>query len=194
MWFCKNMYSINFLKKILVILGVLILAIFVSYYFVYREVRFRDETYQTLLRDLSFQDAKQEYLISTQRTMEGLLLDINHINDSVVSKEGDVEFIETLETIAKESGLTIEIDSLVLSNDPTLVPDSVDILKVKAKTKGSWANSYLFLSRLESLPFKLKIDSFGLSNTLAEVVLANKKVVKNSIWQSVFEISVLKYK
>lgn len=188
------MYSIQTLKKILVALGILILIIFTSYYFIYREVRFRDETYQTLLRDLSFQDAKQEYLISTQKTIDGLMLDINHINDSVVSKDGDVEFIETLEAIAKESGLSIEIDSLVLSNDPTLTPHSVDVLKIRAKTRGSWEGSYLFLSRLESLPLKLKIDSFGLSNILVDVVLSNKKVVKRSVWQSVFEISVLKYK
>lgn len=188
------MYSIKTLKRILIVLIVLILVIFASYYFVYREVRFRDETYQTLLRDLSFQDTKQQYLISTQKTIEGLVLDINHINDSVVSKEGEVEFIETLEAVAKESGLSIELDSLALNNDPNLVPQFVDVLKIKAKTRGSWEGNYLFLSRLEALPLKLKIDNLGLSNTLADVVLTNKKVVKSSVWQGVFEISVLKYK
>ncbi len=188
------MYSVQKLKKILIVLGILILAIFVSYYFIYKEVRFRDETYQTLLRDLSFQDSKQEYLISTQKIVDGLVLDINHVNDTIVPKEGEVEFIESLEIMAKESGLSIEIDSIVFSNDATIISESIDVLKIKAKTKGSWEDNYLFLSRLESLSLKLKIDSFGLSNTLADVVLTNKKVIKTSVWQGVFEISVLKYK
>lgn len=187
------MYNTQTLKKILLVIGILILIIFVSYYFIYKEIRFKDETYQTLLRDLSFQDAKEEYLISTEKTVDSLISDISRVNDAIVSKDGEVEFIETLESIAKESGLSIEIDSLVFSNDETIVSESVGVLKVKAKTKGSWVGSYIFLSRLESLPLKLKINSFGLSNSLSENVVG-KKIIRSSVWQSVFEISVLKYK
>ncbi len=187
------MSNIKSLKIILGILCVLVLAVFVSYYFVYREIRFRDETYQNLLKDLSLQDTKQDYLISTQKTVDGLVLDINQINNSIISKDGEVEFIESLEAMAKESGLSIEIDSLSLENNEKLSPDSIDILSVKARTRGSWAANYLFLSRLESFPFKVKINKFGLSNSVAEVV-SGKRIVKTSVWQSVFEIDVLKYK
>lgn len=157
----------------------------------YRQIKYRDQSYQVYSKDLLFQNDRQDYLFSAQKIIENLSLDIEHINNSIVSRDGEVEFIENLEGVAKESGLSIEINSILLETNPKLASSSVSILRVRAKTKGSWSDSYLFLSRLESLPYKVKINKFGLVNS-SEVISGSSR--SNSVWQSSFEIDVLKYK
>lgn len=157
----------------------------------YRQIKYRDQSYQVYSKDLLFQNDRQDYLFSAQKIIENLSSDIEHINDSIVSSDGEVEFIENLEEVAKESGLSIEINSILLETNPKLASSSVSILRVRAKTRGSWSNSYLFLSRLESLPYKVKINKFGLVNS-SEVISGSSR--SSSIWQSSFEIDVLKYK
>ena len=109
----------------------------------------------------------------------------------MVSVDGDVKFIENLESLARENGLSIDIDSLNFEDNTKLLPNNMTIFRVRAKTSGNFFGTYKFLSLVESLPFKVKIQNFTLSTASEEGVL---NVKKSNIWQSKFEISVLKYK
>jgi hypothetical protein len=134
-------------------------------------------------------------LISEQKKINDIDLEINLINNSIIPKEGEIEFIENLELIARENGLSMEINSLVFDDNLNLASSSTEILKIKAKTKGSWSGNYEFLARLESLPVKIKINKFGLTNTSSDIISGvSKNSLLNNIWQSTFEIDVLKYK
>ncbi|MFA5888901.1 MAG: hypothetical protein WCW47_02675 [Candidatus Paceibacterota bacterium] len=189
------MYSNKLLKIILAILSLLVVVVFLICYFVYEDIRHKNENYHTLLYNLSFRNDKQNYLTYAQKTIGSLSLDINRMDDSIISKKGEVEFIENLESVARGSGLSIEINSLILNNNSNLASSSIDILKIKAKTKGSWSASYTFLTRLELLPFKLRVNKFGLVSIDKEVTSTEiRMAVSSGIWQSEFEIDVLKYK
>jgi D-arabinose 5-phosphate isomerase GutQ len=127
--------------------------------------------------------------------VDDMSTEINAIDNSIVSKNGEVGFIESLESLARENGLSIEISSLTFDNNASLASSSINILNVKAKTDGSWFGNYAFLSRLESLPFKVKINMVSLTNSSSNVTSdVNNSNPSNDTWQSVFEISVLKYK
>jgi len=180
------MYKHRFLKRILVELSVLVLFIFAVCYFFFEDIKNKNQNYHLISDGLSAQNSRINYLVSTQKTIDGLDSQIRLMNDSVVSKEGEVGFIEELESIARESGLSIAIDSLVLDNNLELAPNSIDILKIKGKVAGSWSGNYKFLARLESLPVKVKINRFSLTNTSSEETVGK--------WQGVFELDVLKYK
>ncbi|MCX6702052.1 MAG: hypothetical protein NTX96_02560 [Candidatus Zambryskibacteria bacterium] len=189
------MYNHKLSKITLVVLTIVIIVIFMMCYFVYKDIKYKNQNHHIILSDLSFQNNKQDYLISTQKTMDDLAPDIKLINSSIISKEGDVGFIENLESIAKENSLSIEIDSLIFDNGLKPTSSSTDVLKIKAKTEGSWSNSYTFLARLESLPFKIKIDKFSLTSIPVGIVSGtNENYVSSGNWQSVFEIDVLKSK
>jgi hypothetical protein len=145
---------------------------------------------------LSFYGYKsQQYMISLERTIQNADPDIIRINNSIIAKDGDVEFIETLEQMAKTNGLSVSIDSLTLENNPILAGSNVTILRIKAKTQGSWLGTYTFLSELESLPLKIKVDKFGFANGGSDTQTPSGKSAKATVvWQSIFEIVVLKYK
>jgi hypothetical protein len=180
-------------KKILILLGIVFVGFFVVYYLVYQDIKVKNEHISTLAQDLDFQSSRQEYLISTQRMIQNISSDIDRINNSIVAVDGDVQFIENLESIAKNEGLSISIDSLLIEDDPSFSNNEITTLKVKAKAEGSWAGTYSFLAQIESLPFKVKINKFSIVNDADGGGIDGQKTFSLN-WQSSFEIQVLKYK
>lgn len=186
------MSSQNIYKNIMVILGVVSLGFFVAYYFAYQDIKEKNKSIAVLAQELDLESSRQEYLVSTQRMIKNISSDIDRINNSIISVDGNVSFIEGLEAVAKSNGLSITIDSLVIEDDPTFSESGITTLKIKAKTKGSWAGTYTFISQIESLPYKIKVSQFGMQGSASELVSGKKVPV--SEWQSSFEIRVLKYK
>ncbi len=184
----------KFLKIILIGLGFLVFIVFISYYFLYQDLKSKNLHIFSLSSDLAFQVNREDYLISAQRTIKSMTADIDKIKNSIVAKDGDVNFIESLESLARQNGLSSTIDSLVISNDTALASSSVTFLKIKARTVGSWYGSYRFVSELESMPFKIEVDKLDISSPSFGEESGVKKSDVASGWQVDFEISVLKYK
>ena len=172
-------------------LGLSVLCVFVLYYFIFRDIQSKNEHLSAFTHDLSLQMNKEEYLTSTEKKIQNINTDINNINNSIISHSGDVEFIENLESIAHNNNLSINIESLVFEDNPKFAPALVTIFKIKAKTTGGWVGTYRFLNQIESLPFKVKINNYAFISG-AEESESSKKI--DNVWQSMFEISVLKYK
>ena len=127
-------------------------------YFLFKDIRLRNEHISKLSQEVSSLSSKQDYLVSTQKMIGSINQDIIRIDNSIITKDGDVAFIENLELIAKSNGLTLNIDSLVFEDDTKLTGAGLTTLKIKAKTTGNWSNTYRFLSQIESLPFKIKVN------------------------------------
>jgi hypothetical protein len=180
-------------KITLVVLGIIVLGFLGIYYFVYRDIKTKNEHISSLTQQLDFQSGRQEYLLSTQRMIQNLNSDMEKINNSIIGTDGDVTFIEDLENRAKNNGLEIEIESLAVEEDKAFSASGVTTLKLKAKTKGNWSGTYTFLSTLESLPFKIKVNNFALKNDTSSLSPEGVQVY-SPIWQSSFEITALKYK
>lgn len=188
------MNQASFLKKVIAFLSLVSLALFGAIYFVYQEIKIKNEKVSSVEQDLSQKSTRYDYLLSTKKLIENIELDIKKIDNSVVGKSGDVAFIEDLELLAKSNGLKIEIESLNLENDSKNASSTITTLKVKAKTEGDWVGMYSFVSEIESLPIKIKINRFALI-TEGELTSSQAKPVdQNKNWQGSFEISVLKYK
>ena len=187
------MYNDKSLKTILAILTLLVIGMFVVYYFVYDDIKSKNERVSSLQNDLSQEKNKQDYLISTQKVLQSIDPDVTRIKNSVIPKDGDVKFIGDLESLARGDGLTIDISSLLIDDNPENTSNSIDVLKIDAKIKGPWLATYTFLSQLESLPYKVKVNTFDFVNA-TDVSGPDRVISFNSDWQSVFQINVLKYK
>jgi hypothetical protein len=172
-----------------IFLAILVVALLGCNYYLYRDVKIRNLHISDLEYDLSQEEENKAYLASTQKLLQNISPDIEDLNDSIISKDGDVEFIENFENLAKNNGLKITIDSLVFEEIKGFPSASVTSLKIRAKTEGSWSGTYVFLNQIEALPFKIKINKFSLINRTETL----DKDKTNSIWQSTFEIVVLKY-
>ena len=184
----------EFSKKILIILGLCVIGLCLLIYILFLDIKGKNERISVIEHELSFQSNKQEYMVSMERVIQKADSDITRVNNSIIPSDGDVRFIESLETIAHDNGLSIDIDSLTFEDSRALASSSMTTLKVKAKTEGGWSGTYRFLFLIESLPIKVKIDKFTLNNIKDEANLSADKVSSRSAWQSAFEMRVLKYK
>ena len=189
------MKQLQLSKKILIVPGIFIIGFCILYYFVFVDIKNRNERISLLEHELKRETTKSEYITSLEHILVNADSDIARINNSIIPNDGDVEFIENLEKMARENNLLIEINSLVFENNSAFASTSLTLLKINAQTKGDWLGSYTFLNQIESLPIKVKIKRFDFTNSILETNSDITKSIKsNSVWQSTFEIFLLKYK
>lgn len=179
-------------KKIIAILSLATLILFGTIYYVYSDIKSKNETILTVEQDLSSKNEKHEYLMSLQNLVESIDPQVKKIESSIIPKSGDVAFIEELESLGRSEGLLVEIDSLNLAGDPKISSSTLSMLKVKFRATGAWAEVYKFVSIIESLKYRIKINKFTLSSK--EELTATKNPNGNKEWQGIFEVSVLEYK
>lgn len=89
--------------------------------------------------------------------------EINKI-ESIVIKDSDlVTFIEYLEKIATDMGLTIKTTSLAQDNGNSKTVQYPLVVHISIETDGPWVTSMKFINALENLRTKATIDSASLS-------------------------------
>ncbi len=181
-------------KKIIILLSAVSLSLFIAMYFVYVEIRSKNEKVSSVEQDLSQKNTRYDYLVSMQKLVKDIEVDIKKIDESIVPKSGDVGFIEKIESLAKKNNLNIQIESLNLTSDPKAENSTVSTLKIKASVDGSWLNMYMFVSEIESLPIKIKVNRFSLKNKDEIPADRTKMAGLGKEWRGSFEISVLEYK
>ncbi|MEQ1500267.1 MAG: hypothetical protein ABL917_02765 [Parcubacteria group bacterium] len=178
------------LKRILATLTLVVFIIIGFYYALYLDIKNRSRHISKLTHELSLQEEAEKYAISTKNKIESISSDIANINNSIIPYGGDIQFIEDFELLANSNDLELEIESLLLEDQPRTLASGVVIFKIRAKTRGSWADTYRFLNQIESLPLKIKVSQFSILGQ--EVSLGTNK--KKTEWQSQFEVYLLKYK
>ncbi len=177
-------------KKIFILFSLISIALLVIFYLLYKDIKNKNENISSLSQEMEFQSDRREYFVSTQRMLDGIRDDLNRVNSLIVSKDSDVAFIEGLEAVAKNNGLSINIESIVIEDDSALSSNEITTLKIKAKTEGSWSGTYAFLAELESFSYRVRVNKFSFTSD------TGKDPSSDGVreWQSLFEIRVLKYK
>ncbi len=176
----------------IVVLSVASLTLFGAIYYVYSDIKSKNETILTVEQDLSSKNQKHDYLMSLQNLVESIDPEVQKVESMIIPKSGDVAFIEEIENLGRSSGLLVEIDSLNLTTDPKVSSSTLSVLKVKVRATGAWVDVYKFASQIESLKYRIKINKFTLSSK--EELTAIRSQSSNKEWQGIFEISVLEYK
>ncbi len=180
--------------KIILFLAVCSTAMLVLYVFLFNDIRTKNQNISEKSQYLSSEISREDYVLTTQRLLENYNDDINMIKSSIVSASGEVSFIESLELVARQNGLSIGIDSINVENDPKNSSTTMVTLKIKANTTGPWANTYKFVSQLESFVYKTKLNSLVLSKLEDFSESGSKIPGKRNQWKASFELNVLKYK
>ncbi|MFZ2621500.1 MAG: hypothetical protein WAX85_02925 [Minisyncoccia bacterium] len=184
----------NTSKNTIIAVTILVVGVFASYYFLFVDIKNRNEHISNIEQDLAHQNENSQYVSSLLETFQNADSDITKINNSIVSSDGDVAFIESLEKMAHDDSLSTTIDSLNFEEIPSFPGSKVVVFRIRVKAKGSWSGIYKFLAQIESLPFKIKIINFGLTGPLINTESVKNTSDSGRIWQSIFEINVLKYK
>lgn len=124
-------------------------------FFVWRQTQEVTDLYETV-ESRSSQGEKFRVIKSiTEANQET----IQTLRNFLVRKGGEVEFIEQIETVAKNSGVKFEIFSINTEADQA--SSLKENIKVKIELESSWKNIIAFIDKLEKLPFGVLISSFS---------------------------------
>ncbi len=92
-----------------------------------------------------------------QEVLDTSTSEIARLKSSFVNPETLINFIETLESTARESGVTMTLGEPVVGKTS---------LVIGLKAKGSFSGLYYFVRRLENLPYQLKVEQLNLIGAL----------------------------
>lgn len=159
------------------------------YVFIFIKIKDYNKNIAYLENEVFLQQDKQQKMSLMEDMIEDNREYIDLIENSVIPKGGDVAFIETIENLASQNELVMTIQSLSFEDSNTLDEKGMTFFKVRATTKGSWANTYSFLALLEALPLSIKIENLALIYSSTE---AGGNIRPE--WQMSIDMKVLKYK
>ena len=184
------MKNSKLLKIILIALILSELIVCLIYYFAFMDLKNKNNNILLLKSQLASKIEKQKYAVSMEQMIKNTNSDIVKINDSILEKNSNVKFIEQIENLARNNGANIKINSLSYLDNSDIIANDLTVLYVSGTMTGNWNAVYSFLHQIESLPFKIKINKFGMTNTTDSPTINSSK----NQWQAVFEINVLEYK
>ena len=137
---------------------------------------FKKESANILATTLGIEET---YLI--RKKMADWRREIDTLNSFFVEKEGEVVFIEKLETVAKNTGVKIEINSIQIGKKETGI-DFIENLELKVRFEGEWSAVAKFLSALENMPHAISIYGSRID------------LIGGLLWKGEADLSVLKFK
>jgi Tfp pilus assembly protein PilO len=179
------MKKFNPLKQIIVLLSLLVVALCFVYYFCFVDIQNKNINASELQNKMEAAAKRDDYLMSVRQAVQNSNNDIEKVNDSILGKGDDADFIDLLENTARFDGLEISIDSLNI-DDTFLNSADLTTLDVDATVDGGWSDMYVFLNQVESLPFVSRVEKFGLISS-SDGTSAGK-------WSGILEVRVLEYK
>lgn len=177
-------------KKYYYMAGLLVICTILTlcgYFFLIRSVWDKAGLVASHKNDILFGDQKKEYADNMLLSFETTQKDIDTLQNFFVTKQGEVEFIEFIESTAKAKGLTVGIDTVSLDSPSEIGNHGMEYLVLRLHVTGTWSRVWNFSEALETLPYSIDVTSLAL--------LREDSEQKNPVtWRGVYNIKVLKKK
>lgn len=173
-------------KKVLalvVLLNVALLAVLVFFFFA---IKSKNETISRNENIIETALAERGKIATLKTLVEETHKDREKLDSFLVDKEKIVEFLESVENLAKNERLSIGIGSLEERTD-SASGVAVPTLNLSIDSSGSWSNVIKFLHLMENLPYHLSISKVNLRTDEGG---ARKR--GEAIWSVTFDVSVRK--
>ncbi|HYC34756.1 MAG TPA: hypothetical protein VEC13_03425 [Candidatus Paceibacterota bacterium] len=129
---------------------------------------------------------------SVRRDIKATLGDYEKIQNIFIEKEGVVDFIQTMESLGKEIGVVVEIES-VKDEEFEPVSPTRERLLISFSAEGTRTDTLAFLKLMEFMPHKIDFKRAVLSRGNAGEV-AEQDGAASGNWKLTADISVLKAK
>lgn len=179
-------------KKLLIILSVADVLAIGAYGYGFNLLLDQNRHVAEAADQVSSFSLKNDNLSSLQSALVNAEQGMKEIDEYYIAPDGAVDFIDIIESIAKNRGLTVSVGSVETSDVDKDTKDFQEHLVLRLKTEGSWANMGQFLRLIENLPYNAyiteaeltKLDPTGTQN-------AGKSPAR---WRGEFVITALKLK
>ena len=174
----------NFQKTLLFIsVAVLLLGSF-AFIFLYQKINDNNQKTQQSTISLQTEARRRDDIASLDRVLQKIVPDRTLLESHFIKSSDVVPFLNMIEKLAKEAGVSSQIDSV-----DTKVDNSGLIVNLKAS--GRFEAIYKFLTLLENSPYVLDFASMDI-HRLSSPVTSDKNV-KNASWEAVFKIQLLSF-
>lgn len=179
-------------KKITIILAICMLVAIILLYGFFWMIR------SNMTKTVDYQNKIEEQLVAEatakefKASIEEIGPEIQRLTARIVEAEGYVEFIEMIESEARRLGISIEVVSATEGKHPS--PEQFGVLKLDLRTQGSWKETYTFLGLIETLPYKLTLNSFTINSQPDFRTTSTTPVTSGSVWYGTYSLDVVRFK
>ena len=172
-----------------ILIGTVILVIIMlagCWFLIYSQMQHTGKSISVLLQTQSTAAVRTQEIKDITVSADTASSEADKVNAHIISPDGEVAFIDDVENLAKADGLTVQVDTVGLSQAADVSGAGLEYLNVKLSVSGTWASTYGYLSTLEASAYDLVVNQSDFS-------LVSDGMTKGPIqWQSTFQISVLK--
>ena len=174
----------NFQKIFLFISVTLLLLFSFAFIFLYREINNNNQKTQQATINLQTEARQRDDIISLDRTLQKIASDRISLENHFIKSSDVVPFLNIIENLAKEAGVSAQIYSVNTKTDNTE-------LIVDLKSSGRFEAIYKFLTLLENSPYVLDFISMDM-HKLPSPVEPGKNAA-NAKWEAICKIQLLSF-
>jgi Tfp pilus assembly protein PilO len=137
--------------------------------------------------------AEQQEEQTVKKMMQEIGPDIETLKTRVIGSNGTVAFISSVESLARAAGVQVTINAVEVK-EADLEKEKFEQLALSINSEGTWKQVHTFLSMLESMPYKLRIETMNLTQNLYTEPRASSTPSTVIVWTGETSIKVLKRK
>ncbi|MES2087983.1 MAG: hypothetical protein V4467_03245 [Patescibacteria group bacterium] len=171
---------------------VLVIALYV---FVFSQISQKKQHIEALANSIQTLEEQNQAVVSAKDSISETIDLRNKIDEYFVAKDGEVNFLNFLQTLGTEEGLSLEVSSV--SIDPSPAASGVfELLNLEVQVQGPWSNVSRFLALLELLPYKISMGDVAIRKQSDAELSGNQKKSTGTgpQWVGDFKMSLLKFK
>ncbi len=183
--------KIHSTKQILILLSILVIILAGLHYVAFSFIRNSGAAVSALENDVNL--LRSQVLEFSKYSPEDMVVLARSVNAHFVSRTDIVDFIENIESEAKNQKVSVLIRSVDVESRSEDENEDKEIIRLKFETRGSWADTMRFVNYLEHLPYKVVLHGLGLS-LVSEEGPSKEGLAKIPQWRGQIEITALKFK
>ena len=177
-------------KKILTITLIVDIILFSIFVFIYLNIKSAGDEFSSKAILIESELDKQTAFLSMKKDLEANSIGINNLSNYVISSDGIVDFMKSLDKLTLNNGLKSEVKSISFTPISGSEYQNLELADIKIDVIGEWRNVEYFLKVLENYPLSLSITNFSMSK-FSDYQVKGKKIPQ---WLGSFDFTVLKMK
>jgi len=127
----------------------------------------------------------RENIRAIEKVLKDTVYERSLLDSYVIEPEGSINFIEFVEKLGLQNGVSLEIHTIEPSSWSGANGELLEALTLQLTATGSWANVYNFFSSVELMPYLTKIE-----RVIIEKVVDKK--TDSEYWRADIKFSTLK--
>lgn len=173
----------NFQKIMLFVSFILLLFFSFAFVFLYQKINDNNKEIQQDAVNLQTEARRRDNLASLNRSLQKNAPNRALLENHFVKSSDIVPFLNMIEKLASEAGVSSQIDSIDTKADNSE-------LTIGLKASGSFEVIYKFLTLLENSPYELYFISMDMHKSLSNV---SDKNIKDLNWEAIFKMQLLSF-